>query len=380
MRTPSGLNALDAHIRIFHPGNLRRLDWGIALLVLTLAAVGWVALISANRSFAGGTPFYVKQMVFFLIGCPLLLTIACFDHRFLLSMAPLMYAIAIGLLVGVLFAGSEIRGGQRWLALGPFRLQPSEPSKIAYIFMLAWYLDSVGDRIRKLHYFLLTFLIAAVPALLIFRQPNLGTAATFAPVLFAMLYAAGCRRWHLAAIVLLGAALIPIAWGQMADYQKARVMAFVDPSSDPQGSGYHTIQSMVTVGSGGLTGKGYFQGTQTYLSFLPEHHTDFIYSLLAEEWGFVGAVGVLALFAMLFLRGLSFASECPDIGGALLPVGIVTLLAFHVFINIAITLGLLPVTGIPLPFLSYGGSFYLVTMMSIGVLLCVRVRKGMFDA
>lgn len=379
MKMAQGLDVVDAHIRIFNLRNLRRVDWALCLLVLALATVGWVTLFSANRSFTGGTPYYTKQIVFFLAGCVLLFGIACFDYRFLISMAPLAYAAALLLLLAVWLAGSEVRGGQRWLDLGPLRLQPSEPSKLALIFMLAWYLNAIGSRVRKLPYFLLAFLIAAVPAFLIFVQPNLGTAATLGPVLIAMLYAAGCKRWHLAAVVIAGAALIPVAWSQLEDYQKTRVLTFVDPSLDPQGSGYHTIQSMITVGSGGLAGKGYFKGTQTFLSYLPEHHTDFIFSLLAEEWGFIGAAGVLALYAMLFLRGLSFAAECPDTGGSLLPVGIVTLLSFHVFVNIAITLGLLPVTGIPLPFLSYGGSFYLATMMCIGVLLCVRVRKGMFD-
>ena len=202
---------------------------------------------------------------------------------------------------------------------------------------------------------------------------------TLGPITVAMLYVAGCKRRHLAAIVVIAVAAAPIAWSQLEDYQKRRVMTIVDPSADPQGSGYHTIQSMITVGSGGLTGKGYMGGTQTYLSYLPEHHTDFIFSQLAEEFGFAGSITVLMLFSFLFFRGLRLARNSTDMAGSLLAVGVVTLLAVHVFVNVGITIGILPVTGLPLPFLSYGGSFYLTTMTSIGILLSVNARRGMFD-
>ncbi len=368
-----------AHIRAFNARNIRRTDLWLVLCVCALAVIGFLVLLSANRSVSTTTAFHLKQAVFFVGGCGVALFISCFDHRFLVSIGPMMYALFIALLLAVIFIGAEVKGGQRWLHFGPFGFQPSEYTKLALILTLAWYFTAIGRRIERIPYFLLAFAIGGLPAYLIFRQPDLGTAATLGPITVAMLYVAGCKRWHLAAILILALAAAPIAWSQLEDYQKKRVMTIVDPSADPQGSGYHTIQSMITVGSGGMTGKGYMVGTQTYLSYLPEHHTDFIFSLLAEEFGFVGSITVLLLFLFLFFRGLHLARNSTDMAGALLAVGVITLLTFHVFVNVGITIGILPVTGLPLPFLSYGGSFYLTVMTSIGILLSVNARRGMFD-
>ncbi len=366
---------IDTHIGVFNARALRGADLLMLVFFLGLATVGIATLYSANRSLSADTPYYLRQLMFVPFGLALALWVSCLDYRFLVSLAPLIYIVVVGLLVAVLLWGAVVKGAQRWIDLGPITLQPSEQSKLALIFVLAWYLGKCGDRIKQLPFFLLTFLIAAVPVALILKQPNLGTAASLGPITVAMLYAAGCKRWHLAALLLTAAAALPIAWASMQDYQRQRVLSFMDPMADPKGAGYHTIQSMITVGSGGLTGKGYMQGTQTYLSYLPEHHTDFIFSLLAEEWGFMGAAAVVALYGAFLLRGLSFAQRSADLEGALLVVGVVTVLAFHVFVNIAITLGLLPVTGIPLPFLSYGRSFYLTTALSVGVLLSVHVQS-----
>jgi len=230
---------------------------------------------------------------------------------------------------------------------------------------------------------------------MILKQPSLGTAVTFAPILFAMLYIAGCRHWHLGVIVLMGLLVVPVLYWQIKDFdpdlpterrgfyelkhhQKKRIYTFLNPEADPKDTGWQAVQSKITVGSGGLTGKGFMDGTQTQLKYLPEHHTDFIFSLLAEEAGFVGAMVVLGLFSAFLLRGLQCARDCPDMAGSLLSIGIIALLGFHVFVNIAITIGLMPVTGIPLPFFSYGGSFCLTTMMCVGVLLNVHIRKRVF--
>lgn len=379
MTAPSATDLINSQIRIINWRNLRRVDWPLSLLVLMLAAVGVVVLYSANRSAPSETPYYIKQLTFIPIGILLALIIMCIDYRFLVSLAPFFYIVLVGLLVAVMFYGDVAKGAQRWLVVGPIRFQPSEQSKLALIFMLAWYLSTIGRRIEKLPYFLLTFVITAIPGILILKQPNLGTAATLGPITLAMLYMAGCKRWHLAALLAAGAAAAPVAWGLITEYQRTRVRTIFDPSSDALGDGYHTIQSMITVGSGGLSGKGFMEGTQTYLSYLPEHHTDFIFSLLAEEFGFLGSVTVVVLFLMLFLRSLGVAGKSQDLAGSLLAVGIVTLLAFHVFVNIAITIGIAPVTGIPLPFMSYGRSFYLTTMLCMGVLLSVNTRRGFFD-
>ena len=368
---------IETHIGVFNARALRKVDLLMLVFFLGLAAIGIATLFSANRSVSADTPYYLRQLTFVPLGLALALWVACLDYRFLVSLAPVVYTALMGLLVAVLLWGTMVKGAQRWLNVGPITLQPSEQSKLALIFMLAWYLGKCGERIRTLPFFLLTFAIAAVPVALILKQPNLGTAASLGPITVAMLYAAGCKRWHLGALVLLAAAALPVAWASMEDYQRQRVLTFMDPMADPKGAGYHTIQSMITVGSGGLTGKGYMQGTQTYLSYLPEHHTDFIFSLLAEEWGFMGAAAVVALYGAFLLRGLSFAQRSADLEGVLLVVGVVAVLAFHIIVNIAITLGLLPVTGIPLPFLSYGRSFYLTTALSVGVLLSVHVQSKM---
>ena len=379
MSIPASNKVMTANIRMFNLGNLRQIDWGLLLIITLLATVGVLTLYSANRSMSDSAPYYMNQLTFFPIGVMLALFIMCIDYRFLVSMAPLFYTILIVLLVAVLLVGDEAKGAQRWLVIGPIRFQPSEQSKLALILMLAWYLSTIGEKIKRLHYFLLTFIITAIPAVLIFKQPNLGTAATMGPITIAMLYIAGARRVHLVGLFALGGAAMPILWSLMKDYQKERVYTILDPSSDALGSGYHTIQSMITVGSGGLSGKGYREGTQTFLSYLPEHHTDFIFSLLAEEWGFIGSSLVVLLFLLLFFRSMMAARTSQDMAGSLVVVGIVSLLAFHVFVNIAITLGIAPVTGIPLPFLSYGRSFYLTTMMAMGIVLSVNTRKSFFD-
>lgn len=391
---------LDANIRVFCPRNIRRLDWVTALLTVLLACTGFLVLYSASRSTA--SDYWLRQMAYFGVGSVLALAVLCIDHRYLVSLAPLFYVAATTLLLLVLVLGKEVKGGQRWIALGPFHLQPSEQTKLVIVYTLAWYFTLVGKRIRRLPYFVLTFAIVGVPGILILKQPNLGTAACLGPLTLVMVYVAGCRWLHLGIVLLIGAAAIPFAAVQIEDfdpnlsreevkalddarphyelkyYQKQRIYTFLHPESDPRIMGWQSYQSKVTVGSGGLTGKGFCQGTQTYLRYVPEHHNDFVFSLIAEEHGFVGAVCVMAMFLLLLLRGLFFARTCSDHSGTLLAAGAVAILAFHVVVNIGITIGLLPVTGIPLPFLSYGGSFYLTTMLCIGVLLNVPVRSRLF--
>jgi rod shape determining protein RodA len=409
---------LEVHTTFFNIRNIKRTDPIMALLVLALAAIGLAVLYSASRSTSVAPvfnlhvenwPYYQKQGLFLLAGIFLALAIMCLDSRFLISLAPVMYAAVMMLLLAVILFGTSAKGGQRWLPVGPFRLQPSEQTKIVVVYMLAWYLSMIKDRIRKFPYLIVAFAIVGVPAILILKQPSLGTAMTLIPLAFVMAYAAGCKTWHLALLIVAGILIAPKAYDQLEPYQQARLLSFVYPSdaksagpekeapetpwqvkmlekagidvpkADPQGIGWQTRQSKITVGSGGFYGKGFTKGTQTMLNYLPEHHTDFIFSLLAEEKGFIGAAAVICLFAAFLLRGLQFAKDCQDMAGTLLGVGAVTILAFHVFVNIAITIGLMPVTGIPLPFLSYGGNFYLTSMMAVGMLLNIPVRKQLFD-
>ncbi|MFP4501146.1 MAG: rod shape-determining protein RodA [Candidatus Hydrogenedentota bacterium] len=390
----------DAHVRVINQRNLLRIDWILPVFVLALAIIGWITLYSASRS--GQDDYYQRQILFFFMGITLALLVVIIDYRFLIWLAPLLYLVMVGMLLAVEFYGSVAGGSARWLRLGTINFQPSELSKVVMIYTLTWYLTLVGDRIRKLRWFLLTFVIVAVPMGLILKQPNIGTAAALGPLVFAMLFIAGCRWWHGLMLILLGLCVVPVIWLQMQDfdpgwdrdqraahdadlaayelkyYQKERIYTFLNPELDPRGSAWQTIQSMITVGSGGLSGKGFLQGTQTRLNYVPEHHTDFIFSLYAEERGFFGVAVVLGLYVAFLLRGLQFARDCPEMHGTLLATGAVVILAFHIFVNIAITVGMLPVTGIPLPFLSYGGSFYLTTMLLVGILLNVPMRRRTF--
>jgi len=396
--------AEDAIMRAINTRNLLRIDWLLPIFVVSLAAIGWVTMYSASAH-TDGTQHH-KQVLFFVAGAVIAAGIISVDYRSLVALAPVMYFVVILLLLAVLQFGPEIKGSQRWLDLGLFRIQPSELMKVVMIYFLAWYIHTLGKRIRKLHWFALTFVLTGGPMLLILKQPDLGTAACLAPLVVVMLYVGGCRWWHAAVVVLAGLSIVPFAWYQIHDmdpsldpriqaeqreafnenkrpwdlhwHQKMRIYTFVNPDFAPRGSNWQAYQSFVTVGSGGLSGKGFKNGTQTRLNYLPEHRTDFIFSHYAEERGFIGCVVVIGLFLAFLLRGLMYARDCPDLMGTLLATGVVTVLGFHVFFNISITIGLMPVTGMPLPFLSYGGTFYMTTMACVGILLNVPMRQQMF--
>lgn len=370
-------------INVFNLRNIRRIDRMLLAIVLVLAFIGIMCLYSASVSGATIEDYHVRQLLNFLLGCGLAMVIVCLDMRFLISIAPMAYAISIGLLLLVAVIGHTAGGGQRWLNLGFRALQPSEMAKVALIYMLAWYLSQVKERIQKFPYLVLGFIIMGVPAFLILKQPSLSTAMTLGPIALAMIYAAGCKRWHLVALLVIGISAAPVAYFTvLTPYQKSRVDSFMKKEvtkEEAQKKNWQPIQARITVGSGGVYGKGFQQGTQTHLSYLPAHHTDFIFALIAEETGFVGSVFVIVLFGLLLLRALELSRRCPDLAGSLLGVGATTILAVHILLNIAITIGLLPVTGIPLPFLSHGGSFYLTTMMCIGTLLNLNIRRSLFD-
>lgn len=389
-RLEQDLNLLEAHIHTFNYRNLRRLDWALVGLTLALALLGLCTLYSASQSASAGVPFYlqfyVKQTLFFAIGLTVAAALVCIDYRALVSLAPFFYGVAIVMLIAVPLIGKTAMGGKHWLRYGEIGLQPSEFSKLALIYMLAWYLSRVQARIHKIAYFAIALAIAGVLLVLILIQGDLGTAIVGSPLVFVMLYAAGCRRLHLLAVIGAGLIIAPLAYFYLdhlplKEHQRVRIVSFFHPEADPnyaKDAGYQIIQTKIAVGSGQMWGKGFGKGTQTHMSFLPVYHTDFIFALYAEEMGFVGGVVLIGLYALFLLRGLALARDCPDLAGSLLAVGSVSVLAFHILVNIAITLNLLPVTGLPLPFLSYGGSFYLTTMMCVGTVLSVHVRKGFF--
>ncbi|MBI2870267.1 MAG: rod shape-determining protein RodA [Candidatus Omnitrophica bacterium] len=355
-----------------------RLDWLLALSTLWVVALGFLILVSASYQLTvfSGKFYVMRQALWVGLGIILCVVFLRIPTAYWFDIAPALYVLAVALLAIVLVAGRTHFGAQRWLTLGPLAFQPSELSKIAVILFLARYLG------RRTPQFDLSkgvggaFLIVYLPALLVLKQPDLGTALTLLPVAFAMLWAWGLpARWWLGCAGF-HAACAPLLWFILKDYQKKRLLIFLNPYQDPYGSGYSIIQSKIAIGSGGLFGKGWLEGTQNQLNFLPAHHTDFIFSVIGEEWGLAGCALLLLLYWVLVWRGLRVAEAQSEPMARLLGVGLVSLLMVHIFVNIGMTMGLMPVVGLPLPLISYGGSFLLITFLAIGMLLGMSYQRN----
>jgi len=353
----------------------RQLD--ILLVVSTVALVGFGLVMVYSSTHLGSRPFlYLRSQALHLAaGLVIAGLILAIDYRVLASSARLLYVGNLVLLGAVLIVGRTSLGAQRWLALGPFgQFQPSELAKLVIVITLAKHLTDRPGPYRSV-WDLVPFLgHVALPMLLIFRQPDLGTALVLGAIFVGMLYAAGVRRRDLATLGVAGVALVPILWHVLKEYQRRRLLAFVHPDLDPLGSGYGIIQSKIAVGSGLAWGKGLFAGTQGVLRFVPEHHTDFIFSVIGEELGFVGSMVLLGLFLLWVFRGLRIAAVARDRFGAIAAVGIVSMVAFHVFVNVGMTVGIMPITGIPLPFISYGGSALMTLVWATALLLNIGMR------
>ena len=286
-----------------------------------------------------------------------------------------MYIFNLIMLVAVMVVGQSALGAQRWIQLGPISLQPSEFSKLIMIVSLAGMLEERVGKLNNLHDLLPVAAYVGVPFLLVMKQPDLGTSLVFMAIFFGMIFVCGVNLRLLGGIFGVGLACMPILWHFLKDYQKMRIMVFMDPNVDPLGSGYHIIQSKIAIGSGMLFGKGLFGGTQSQLNFLPENHTDFIFAVVGEELGFIGAAFLLLLYLVVLWRGIKIARDASDMFGRLLAVGITSMLAFHVLVNVGMTTGIMPVTGIPLPFMSYGVSSLTTNILSIAILLNIHMRK-----
>ena len=358
------------------PG-LSGLDWGILASTLLLALVGLATVHSATAEMPVDVDYLPRQAMWMGIGIVILLVALTVDYHSLIDFAVPVYLAGLVALVAVLAFGQGPGGTRSWLVVGGFRIgQPAEFAKLGTALLLARYLAGVNRRHLTLRQLAVAALIVAVPMGLIVLQPDLGSAAMFVPMAAGMALVAGVRLRLLVTaavlVVLLGAGVWSFG---MQGYQRQRVITFLAPESDPLSAGYQMRQSKIAVGSGGLTGKGYMQGTQSQLRFLPARHTDFIFAVLAEEWGFLGATAVLGLYALYIASALRVALRARDRGGILLVVGLVSVFAFHVVYNTAMVVGLLPITGIPLPFLSYGGSFTLVNFGATGLILAVDVQR-----
>ena len=401
---------------------LDELDRPFFFTLLALVVTGLIVVYSACQAEDGGTTagLWGKQMAFAVLGLLVFAGAAAVPPVVWERFSWLLYGISLAVLGFVLVAGDSAGGATRWIELGPFRFQPSELAKIATVLLLARVLAMRRRPAASLPALTLLALIVLVPAALVLRQPDLGTALVFLVIAPPMLYWSGVRfrylllasspvlsiicasslpSWIVFSVFLLGLAYFsravllerilyvalsvaagiatPVLWGRLEPYQQQRILAFLDPEKFSSGAGYQIIQSKVAIGSGGLTGVGYLDGTQKGLAFLPARHTDFVFSVVGEEFGFLGTVFVLGLFTLLIVRGLRIAADSRDPFAGLTVVGILSMLAFQVFVNIGVTVGLVPVTGLPLPIYSYGGTSLLATLAGLGIVLGVRLRRRM---
>ena len=357
---------------------LRNLDWtliGVTVLLLLLSLVVIGSATHINNPSEERYWFVQRQGLFAILNLVLIVGLLNFDYRSLGRLAQPLYGFNLVLLLAVMFVGQSALGAQRWIQVGPISLQPSEFSKLIMIIALAKLLEGRVGKLNSFREILPVFLYVAVPFLLVMKQPDLGTSLVFLAILFGMIFIAGINAKHLMAIFGAGLAFMPIFWHFLKDYQKKRLTVFLDPNVDPLGSGYHIIQSKIAIGSGMLFGKGLFGGTQSQLNFLPENHTDFIFAVIGEELGFLGAVLLLLLYFVLLYRGVKIAGEARDNFGSLLATGVTSMLGFHVLVNVGMTAGIMPVTGIPLPFMSYGVSALTTNLLSVGLLLNVYMRR-----
>ncbi|RMD61384.1 MAG: rod shape-determining protein RodA [Alphaproteobacteria bacterium] len=344
------------------------------LLTTAIAGVGFAMLYSAaNGSF---DPWASRQMVRFGIGLVGMLTVALIDIRIWFRHAYGLYLFALAMLGAVEVIGVAGMGAQRWIDLGVIQLQPSEIMKVALVLALARYYHGIAmDEIGRPSLLLVPLAMIFVPAALVLKQPDLGTAVTLIMVGGAVLFCAGVRLWKFALVGALGLGSIPVLWQFLHDYQRQRVLTFLNPESDPLGAGYHILQSKIALGSGGVFGKGFLQGTQSHLNFLPEKQTDFIFTMLAEEFGMVGGIALLIVYSLLLAYGVAIAMRARNQFGRLLALGLSFNLFVYVFINIAMVMGLIPVVGVPLPLISYGGTAMLTTMGALGLVMSVYIHR-----
>ena len=357
-------------------------DWGLLGLALLLGGIGIMTLYSVVSANAGipQNNFYIKQLVWFGIGLILMIFGFLFNYKLLDRYAYTFYIGCILLLIAVLFFGKYVGGSRRWLLLGPISIQPSEIVKLAVIVVLARYFSknayTRGFTLRQL---ITPFLLVAVPFFLIVGQPDLGTAMVVLLIAGSMTLFVKIERRSLIYLIVSGMVAVPMVWFLLKEYQKKRILTFFDPDRDPLGAGYHIIQSKIAIGSGMLTGKGYLKGSQNVLEFLPEQHTDFIFSVFSEEWGFIGSTVLIFILMLLIIWALNVAYSCRDPFGVILSVGIASMIFWQAFINVGMVMGLMPVVGVTLPFISYGGSSIATTMLAVGFLINVSMRRFMLE-
>jgi rod shape determining protein RodA len=322
--------------------------------------------------------YALRQFMWFGIGVVFLFMTVRISYRKFLDAAYILYIVNVLLLVMVLIMGHVRLGAQRWFSIGGFAFQPSEFMKISFVLALSSYVAQKKGAMESLGSLIVPSFLLTIPFALVLLQPDLGTALLLVPVFFAILFVGGAKPKYLIRMILLGLACMPVFWHLLRDYQRQRLLVFINPNVDPLGAGYTIIQSKIAVGSGGLIGKGWLNGTQNQLNFIPERHTDFIFSVVGEEWGFFGALALVLLYMLIINRAFNIGNLTSDRCGKCVATGLAVLLGMQVIINIGMTIGLMPVVGIPLPLVSYGGSSLIATLVAIGLLLNIGIRRSTF--
>ena len=353
---------------------LWQIHWLFVLMLIATAAVGFAMLYSAGEGSID--PWAKRHAVRFGLGIMVMIAVAVIDTRFWLRYAYTIYFVVLLLLVAVEIGGATGMGARRWIYAGFFNLQPSELMKIAMVLALARYFHGGSlEDIRRPVSLITPILIVAAPVALVFRQPDLGTGLILLITAAGLFFLAGVRIWKFALVAVTALVSAPIAWQFLHEYQRRRIMTFFDPESDPLGAGYHIIQSKIAFGSGGLSGRGFLQGTQGHLNFLPEMQTDFIFTMFAEEFGLIGGLALLGIYVLLLVYGIGISLRSRSHFGCLLGMGVTSTFFLYVFINMAMVMGLIPVVGVPLPLISYGGTAMLTLLFGFGLLMGVWVHR-----
>jgi rod shape determining protein RodA len=355
--------------------SFRDLDWPLILISVAICALGILQIFSATLGTASQSAWW-KQIVWLAIGMAVMWVMTRIDYHTILGQLPLLYGVSIFFLLLTPLVGRMVWGSKRWIpVVGGFRFQPSEFVKLVIVLLVARYLAEVKTDRLELRDLLRLGALVGFPCLLVFLQPDLGTALTYVSILTGCVLIGGLQWRHTVAVLLLVVIAMPVGYHFLKDYQKARLQTFLDPAKDPRGSGYQVIQSKIAVGAGGTWGKGVTRGSQTQLRFLPITHTDFIVSAFAEEHGFVGILVLLGLYFLLLMQIVQNAQSAPDRAGMYVCMGVCSLLLFHVLVNAGMAVGRMPVTGIPLPLMSYGGSSMISVFMLLGLVNNVRLRR-----
>lgn len=354
--------------------SLRDWDWLMVILSLALSGIGILQIYSATLDTKWRDAWW-KQIVWVSLGLLALWIVSNIDYHSLLGQVPLMYFGSVFLLLVTFVVGKTVFGSRRWISLGGFNFQTSEFMKLVVILLVARYLSELKSERLDTRDLLRLLVLVGIPLGLVLLQPDLGTSLTYIPVLAGGIFLAGLRWQHVTAIAAIAVVLLPLGWLVLHDYQKARILTFVNPARDPKGAGYQVIQSRIATGAGGMWGEGVTRGSQTQLRFLPVPHTDFIFSAYAEEHGFVGVIFALGLYFLLLMQIIQNAQTAPDRAGTYICMGVATLLLFHLLVNVGMVVGRMPVTGIPLPLMSSGGSNTLSMFLMLGLVNNVRLRR-----